>query len=149
MIFPRGFVRSLGGEPFQHALLFDRSSLTRWRQRTEEEKSGAAAGESSGGDPDGRDEAVRSRPGCDRHDGAAEGGDVPDRRPGPRAAGAPGGEARREPAPILSAGRQAGTDQASTLRSCPSVQARQRELTQAQDLFRPGHPRHRAAHYRE
>jgi hypothetical protein len=39
--FRRGFVRSLGGEPyfqyfcgeefFQHALVFDRSSLTRWR----------------------------------------------------------------------------------------------------------------------
>src|SRR5215813_147983 len=50
----------------------------------------AVAGEPGGGDPDGRDEAVRSRPRCDRHHGAAEGGDVPDRRqaaqPGARAA---------------------------------------------------------------
>src|SRR5262249_14754521 len=46
--FRRGFVRSLGGEPvlavilrrggFQQALAFDRSSLTRWRQRMGEEK---------------------------------------------------------------------------------------------------------------
>src|SRR5213078_2887825 len=63
-----------------------------------------------------------------------------------RAAGATGEEARREPAPILSAGRQAGSDQAPALRSCPSIQARQPELTQAQDLSRPCHPRHRAAH---
>src|SRR5262249_4871146 len=41
---------------------------------------GAVAGEPGGGDQDGRDEAVRSRPRCDRHHGAAEGGDVPDRR---------------------------------------------------------------------
>src|SRR5262252_6882268 len=75
------------------------------------------------------DEAVRSRPRCDRYDGAAEGGDVPDRRqtaqPGARAAGATDEEARSEPAPILCAGRQAGSDQASALRPCPSIQARQ------------------------
>ena len=66
--------------------------------------SSAVAGELGGGDPDGRDEAVRSRPCCDRHHRAAEGGDVPDRRqahqPGARAAGASGEEAWREPAPI-------------------------------------------------
>src|SRR5262245_61431299 len=84
----------------------------------------AVAGEPGGGDPDGRDEAVRSRPRCDRHHGAAEGGDVPDRRqaaqPGARAAGATDEEARRGPAPILCAGRQAGSDQAPALRPCPS-----------------------------
>jgi IS5 family transposase len=47
-LFRRGFVRSLGGEPvlqyfcgeefFQHVLVFDRSSLTRWRQRRGKEK---------------------------------------------------------------------------------------------------------------
>ena len=31
------------------------------------------------------------------------------------------------------------------LRPCPSVQARQPQITQAQDLSRPCHPRHRAA----
>src|SRR5262249_17519922 len=84
------------------------------------EAQGAVAGEPGGGDPDGGDEAVRSRPCCDRHHGAAEGGDVSDRRqtaqPGTRAAGATDEEARREPAPILCAGRQAGSDQASALR---------------------------------
>src|SRR5262249_6254884 len=86
-------------------------------------------------------------PCCDRHHGAAEGGDVSDRRrtaqPGARAAGATDEEARSEPAPILCAGRQAGSDQAPALRPCPSVQARQPQLTQAQDLSRPCHPRHR------
>src|SRR5262245_10866985 len=117
------------------------------------EASGATAGEPSGGDPDGCDEAVRSCPCCDRYDGAAEGGDVPDRcqaaQPGARAAGSTGEETRREPAPILSAGRQAGPHQAPALRPCPSVQARHQEFAQAQDLSRPCHPRHRAAHRRE
>ena len=84
-----------GEEFFQHALVFDRSSLTRWRQRMGgREASGVAAGEPGGGAPDGSNEAVRPRPCCDRHHGAAEGGDVPDRRqaaePGARAAGALG-----------------------------------------------------------
>src|SRR5207302_796498 len=65
---------------------------------------GAVAGEPGGGDPDGGDEAVRSRPCCDRHHGTAEGGDVSDQRqtaqPGTRAAGATDEEARREPAPM-------------------------------------------------
>src|SRR5262249_3660282 len=63
------------------------------------EASGATAGEPGGGDSDGRDEGVRSRPRCDRHHGAAEGGDVPDRRqatqPGARAAGASVGSSSR------------------------------------------------------
>src|SRR5215471_6673902 len=85
-----------GEEFFQHTLVFDRSSLTRWRQRMGggREASGVAAGEPGSGDPDGSNEAVRPRPCCDRHHGAAEGGDVPDRRqaaePGARAAGALG-----------------------------------------------------------
>jgi transposase, IS5 family len=56
-----------GEEFFQHALVFDRSSLTRWRQRMgADQAQGAVAGKPGGGDPDGRDEAVRSRPHCDR-----------------------------------------------------------------------------------
>jgi Transposase domain (DUF772) len=74
------------GEFFQHALVFDRSSPTRWRQRMGEEKLQALLQESLAV---ASDEAVRPRPGCDRHHGAAEGGDVPDRRqavkPGARA----------------------------------------------------------------
>ena len=142
-----------GEEFFQHALPFDRSSLTRWRQRMGEEKLQALLQESLAvATRTGRDEAVGLSPVSCRHHGAAEGGDVPDRRqaaePGARAAGAAGQEARREPAPILSAGRQAGTDQAPALRPCPSVQTRQPELAQAQDLSRPRHPRHRAARSR-
>ena len=84
-----------GEEFFQHALVFDRSSLTRWRQRMGEEKLQALLQESLAvAHPDGSNEAVRPRPCCDRHHGAAEGGDVPDRRqaaePGARAAGALG-----------------------------------------------------------
>src|SRR6516162_5657376 len=133
-----------GEEFFQHAL----APADGGRQAQ-----GTVAGELGGGGPDGGDEAVRSRPCCDRHHGAAEGGDVSDRRqtaqPGARAAGATDEEARSEPAPILCAGRQVGSDQAPALRPCPSVQARQPQLTQAQDLSRPCHPRHRAAHRRE
>jgi hypothetical protein len=44
-------------------------------------------------------------------------------------AGAIGQEARRQPAPILCAGRQAGADQAPALRPCAPVQARQQEFT--------------------
>ena len=83
-----------GEEFFQHALVFDRSSLTRWRQRMGEEKLRALLQESLAVAT--RTEAMkfRPRPCCDRYHGAAEGGDVPDRRqaaqPGARAAGAPG-----------------------------------------------------------
>ena len=138
-----------GEEFFQHRLVFDRSSLTRWRQRMGEEKLQALLQESSGGgDPDRGDEAVRPRSRRGRHDGAAQGGDVPDRRqasqPGARAAGAAGQKTWRGAAPVLSAGRQAGPDQASALRPCPSVQTRQQELTQAQNLSGAGDPRHRA-----
>src|SRR5262249_30728430 len=93
------------------------------------EAQGAAAGELGGGDRDGRDEALR--------------------QPGARAAGATDEEARTEPAPILCAGRQVGSDQTPALRPCSSIQARQPELTQAQDLSRPCHPRHQAANRRE
>src|SRR5262249_60443735 len=117
--FRRGLVRSLGGEPVLPVLLRRGVFPTRVGVRPfvvdalapadgRGEASGATAGEPSGGDPDGCDEAVRSWPCCDRYDGAAEGGDVPDRcqaaQPGARAAGSTGEETRREPARILSAG---------------------------------------------
>jgi IS5 family transposase len=84
-----------GEEFFQHALVFDRSSLTRWRQRMGEEKLQALLQESLAvATRDGSNETVRPRPCCDRHHGATEGSDVPDRRqaaePGARAAGALG-----------------------------------------------------------
>src|SRR5262249_39052952 len=107
--FPRGFFRSPGGETLLPRLLRRGGFSTRGGVRPfvvdalapadgRGEASGAAAGEPSGGDPDGCDEAVRSCPCCDRYDGAAEGGDVPDRcqaaQPGARAAGATDEEAR-------------------------------------------------------
>src|SRR5437016_7793239 len=143
-----------GEEFFQHALVFDRSSLTRWRQRMGEDKLKTLLQESLAVAT--RTDAMKpsdlARVVIDHH-GAAEGGDVSDRRqaaqPGARAAGATDEEARRELAPILCAGRQAGSDQAPALRPCPSIQARHPQFTQAQDLSRPCHPRHRAAHRRE
>ena len=53
-----------GEEFFQHRLVFDRSSLTRWRQRMgEETAAGAAAGEPVGCHQDRGDQAVRARRG--------------------------------------------------------------------------------------
>jgi len=82
-----------------------------WRHRMGEEKLQALLQESpSGADPDGC-EPSDFCPRCDRHDGAAEDGDVPDRcqaaQPGARAAGATDEEARSEPAPILLADKLA------------------------------------------
>src|SRR5262249_36241497 len=103
--FRRGSLRSLGGESVLPVLLrrgvfptcvgvrpFVTDALA--PADGAREAQGAAAGELGGGDPDGRDEALRPRLCCDRYDRAAEGGDVSDRRqaaqPGARAAGAPG-----------------------------------------------------------
>ena len=143
-----------GEEFFQHALVFDRSSLTRWRQRMGQEKLKALLQESL---------AVATRTDAMRPSDLARvvidttvqpkavmfPTDAKLLNRGARAAGATDEEARSEPAPILCAGRKAGSDQASALRPCSSIQARQPELTQAQDLSRPCHPRHRTAHRRE
>ena len=84
-----------GEEFFQHRLVFDRSSLTRWRQRMGEEKLQALIQESlSVATQDRCDQAVRAVAGHRRHDGAAQERDVPDRcqasEPGPRDTGAAG-----------------------------------------------------------
>src|ERR1700727_96622 len=137
-----------GEEFFQHRLPFDRSSLTRWRQRMGEAKLTALIQESLSVAT--RTEAMSAR--CRRYDGAAEGGDVPDRcqavKPSARTLGAACRACRCRASPVLCAGRQAGVDQASTLCPCPSVQARQQKPAQAQDLSGPRHPRHRATHRR-
>jgi transposase, IS5 family len=73
-----GAVCDCGEEFFQHRLAFDRSSLTRWRQRIGEEKLHAAAGEPRGRHQDRGDEAVRPCTRSHRHHGASQGGDVPD-----------------------------------------------------------------------
>ena len=144
-----------GEEFFQHALVFDRSSLTRWRQRMGEEKLQALLQESL---------AVATRTEAMKPSDLAR--VVIDTTVQPKAVMFPTdakllNRARERLVRLAkklgvslrqsyrSTGRQAGSDQAPALRSCPSIQARQPELTQAQDLSRPCHPRHRAAHCRE
>ena len=95
-----------GEEFFQHKTPFDRSSLTRWRQRMGEEKLTALIQEKScDRNAHRRGEAIGLFAGDRRHDGAAEGGRLPDRRQahasGARAAGEAGEEDRRELAPVL------------------------------------------------
>ena len=69
-----------GEEFFQHRLVFDRSSLTRWRQRMGEEKLQVLLQESlSVAAPDRGNQAVRSQARHCRHHGAAQERDVPDR----------------------------------------------------------------------
>ena len=99
-----------GEEFFQHQLTFDRSSLTRWRQRMEEERlDGADPGEPCGGPAHRRSEAGRLFQGHRRHDGAAQGGRLSDRREAhassPRAPGEAGEEDQRRAAPVLRAGK--------------------------------------------
>jgi transposase-like protein DUF772 len=139
-----------GEEFFQHALVFDRSSLTRWRQRMGQEKLKALLQESL---------AVATRTDAMKPSDLAC--VVIDTTVQPKVVMFPtdakllnqarerlgrlAKKARRELAPILCAGRQVGSDLAPALRPCSSIQARQPGLTQAQDLSRPCHPRHRAA----
>jgi transposase, IS5 family len=81
-----------GEEFFCHKLPFDRSSMTRWRQRMGEEKLGALLQESL--HPQRCGQAGRLHPRHRRHHGAAEGDHLPDRceaaAAGPRAAGEAG-----------------------------------------------------------
>ena len=70
-----------GEEFFVHKLPFDRSSLTGWRQRMGEEKLVALLkGKSERGEADEGGEALGLLQGYRRHDRAAEGGGVSDRR---------------------------------------------------------------------
>ena len=109
-------------------LVFDPSSLTRWRQRMGEDKFKALLQESL---------AVASRTDAMKPSDLAR--VVIDTTVQPKAVMFPtdakllnrARERWPEPAPILCAGRQAGSDQASALRPCPSVQARQPQLAQA------------------
>ena len=119
-----------GEEFFQHALVFDRSSLTRWRQRMGEEKLQALLQESL---------AVAARTGAMKPSDLAR--VIVDTTVQPKTVMFPtdaklinrarerlvrlAKKLRREAAPILCAGRQARADQAPALRPCPAVQARQ------------------------
>ena len=138
-----------GEEFFQHKLTFDRSSLTRWRQRMGEERLvGADPGEPCGRHAHRRGEAGRFFQGDRRHHRAAEGGGLSDRRQahasGARAAGEAGQENRRRSAPVLRTGRQTCADRPSALRPRQAVQARQPGAEDDPHLSRPGHARHRA-----
>jgi hypothetical protein len=111
-----------GEEFFQHKPTFDRSSLTRWRQRMGEEKLVALIQESlSAATRTWRGQALGLLQGHCRHDRAAEGGGVPDRRetdaPGARAPGEAGEEDRRRAAPIVRAGGQARARRLSATRT--------------------------------
>ena len=104
-----------GEEFFQHALVFDRSSMTRWRQRMGEEKLIALIQESlnvatrTGAAKSRRMRSIRPArrllEGHCRHHGSTEGRGVPDRRQthasGQRAFGQTGQETWRRLAPVL------------------------------------------------
>ena len=134
-----------GEEFFQHRLPFDRSSLTRWRQRMGEERLTALMQESL---------AVATRTEAMKPKDLAR--VVVDTTVQPKAVMFPtdakllnrarerlvrlAAHARCRSASVLCARRQAHVDQAPTLRPCPSVQARQQKPAQAQDLSWPRHP---------
>ena len=104
-----------GEEFFQHALVFDRSSMTRWRQRMGEEKLIALIQESlnvatrTGAAKSRRMRSIRPArrllEGHCRHHGSTEGRGVPDRRQthasGQGAFGQTGQETWRRLAPVL------------------------------------------------
>ena len=138
-----------GEEFFQHKLTFDRSSLTRWRQRMGEEKLVALIQESL---------SVATRT------GAAKPADfskvIVDTTVQPKAVAFPtdaklmhrarerlvklAKKSRRRTAPVLPAGRQTCADRPSALRPRQAVQARQPGAEDDPNLSRPGHSRHRA-----
>src|SRR3984957_11063075 len=141
-----------GEEFFQHKLTFDRSSLTRWRQRMGEERLVALIQESL---------AVATRTGAAKPaDFSKMIVDIMDTAVQPkvvafptdaklmhrsaRAAGEAGEDNRRRAATVLSAGRQACAGRSPALRACETVQARQSGAQDDPHLSRPGHARHRA-----
>src|SRR3954462_11715086 len=148
-----------GEEFFQHTPPFDRSSLTRWRQRMGEERLIALIRESLAGEPCRRalqeslagepcrrnphgSRQARRLPAGDRgHHGPGESDHLPDRRqadaPRPRAPGALGPEARRHAAPDLRAGGQGGPDPAPALRPRQAVQASQQSAPACAPPARP------------
>jgi hypothetical protein len=135
-----------GEEFFQHELPLDRSSMTNWRNRMGEARLQALLQESL---------AVATRTGAMKPSDLSR--VVVDTTVQPKNVTFPtdaklvnrareklvklAKRSRRRPAAILRAGRQDRTHQASTLRSCPPVQARQQVAAQAQDLSWPRHPR--------
>ena len=85
-----------GEEFFRHKLTFDRSSLTRWRQRMGEEKLAALIQESLvSGDAHRRGQARGLLQGHRRHHRSAQGGRLSDRRQAHASGARAAGEARR------------------------------------------------------
>src|ERR671916_3005792 len=121
-----------GEDFFRHKLPFERSSLTRWRQRMGPAQGRGQAdcanpGELVRRDPHRSRQARRLSAGGDQYDRAGEGNRLPDRRQadasGSRALGAPRASDERDLAPILCAGRQGRADPASALCPRQAVQA--------------------------
>src|SRR6266403_3583939 len=138
-----------GEEFFQHRLVFDRSSLTRWRQRMAEEKLAALVQESLAS-------AIRM--------GAARPADftqvIVDTTVQEKAISFPtdarlmhrarerlvrfGAGERHQASPVLCAGGQVRPDQAPALRPCETVQTREQGSAPDQNPAGPRYPRYQA-----
>jgi hypothetical protein len=132
---------------FCHALPFDRSSLTRWRQRMGEARLTGLLQEIL---------AIAVKTGAmapeDTHqvvvDTTVQPKNVmfPHRRqacePGPRQAGEVGQEQGCCTTPVLCTSGQASADPTAKIRPCQTVRAGGQVFAQAQNLSRPHHPRH-------
>jgi hypothetical protein len=138
-----------GEEFFQHRLVFDRSSLTRWRQRMGEEKLQALVQESLSVAT--RTKAIKpsdlSRVIVDttvqpKNVMFPTDAKLLNRAREIRDPSAAGQEARRGATPVLQAGWQVRADQASALRPRQTVQPCEQILEEAQNLPGPGDPRH-------
>jgi hypothetical protein len=137
-----------GEEFFLHELPFDRSSLTRWRQRMGEERIAVLLQESLAvavktgamAPQDTRrviiDTTVQPKNVMFRRQAVASGA---------REAGGIGEEGGSRPAPVLCAGRQVRPHPAPAISPCQTVQARQQGIAHTQDLSGPHHPGHRPA----
>jgi Transposase domain (DUF772) len=73
------FQHFCGEEFFRHAPPFDRSSMTRWRQRMGAAPGGIAAGEPGGGSQERGDRRQGPGQGDRGHNGAGKGNHIPDR----------------------------------------------------------------------
>src|SRR5712664_3736341 len=135
-----------GEEFFQHRLVFDRSSLTRWRNRMGEERLQALIQESLSVAT--RTKAIKpselSRVIIDTTVQPKNVTFPTDAKLLNRAREKLAGEAPRGGfAPVLYAGGQVCPDPAPALCPCQAVQARQSDAQEAAHLTRPRHPRHR------
>ena len=136
-----------GEEFFQHKLVFDCSSLTRWRQRMGEDRlnaliqeSLAVAAKTKALKPQDLSAVVVDTTVQPKNVAYPDGREAFE--PGARTPRAARQEARRRFAPVLCKGGQVSAHQAAALRACETVQTRQQALENAQDLSRPRDARH-------